>query len=334
MFAGIRQKTSYAIRDAGVLAGIEPRFFKRARGARIVVYHGICRKDPTRFNNIFLTLKTFEAHLQFYKKYFNVISLDDYYAQRFCNDRFNICISFDDGYATNHKYVLPLLQQYEMPASFSVTAIRDAGYDILWNDFLGIIHKYGPEKLSYRDELFRKERFYRHFKRYISVSGNNSLMEQLRSGGFQIKSAMMESLTHCVSFRENDAEEDYWLQMTGTQIRELSASKWATVCCHGYYHNDLAKISLAEAENEMTNAKRYLEEVTSKEINVLAFPYGMYSSAVIASAKKTGFTKLLAVDFHFQEDRSDPAMRERLLVNPFVSLSNQMFAIVNGINTF
>jgi len=54
----------------------------------------ICRNDPTRFNSISCGLKTFEQHLLFYKKYFNIVSLDDYYNQRFSNDRFNVCISF------------------------------------------------------------------------------------------------------------------------------------------------------------------------------------------------------------------------------------------------
>jgi peptidoglycan/xylan/chitin deacetylase (PgdA/CDA1 family) len=50
--------------------------------------------------------------------------------------------------------VLPLLNQYKLPATFFVTSIRDTGYDILWNDFLGIVSKYDPSKLLYKNELF------------------------------------------------------------------------------------------------------------------------------------------------------------------------------------
>ena len=330
ILAAYRQKISYVQKDIGSLLGMNTRFFKEARGTRIVLYHGICLEDHTRFNNIFLRLKTFEAHLQFYKEYFHIISLEDYYQQHFSKDRFNICITFDDGYANNYNYVLPLLEQYQVPATFFITAIRDAGYDILWNDFLNITGKYGPEKLTYRKELFRKRRF----NRYVSVTSQTSLVEILRSGGFNPKAEMMELLQPLVPFRGNKAEEDYWLQMTEMQIGKLSASEWVTIGCHGYYHNDLARIGIDEAENEILQSKQYLERVTGKEIKALAFPYGTYSRAVVSAAKKKNFTRLLALDFHFREDHADQAMRERFTVNPFISINNQMIAIIKGTYAF
>ncbi|HZE85636.1 MAG TPA: polysaccharide deacetylase family protein, partial [Puia sp.] len=223
-----RQKLSYALEDLGALAGRRIRLFKEARGARIVVYHGICREDPTRYNNIFLRQETFEAHLRFYKRYFHVISLDDYYHERFSSDRYNICISFDDGYANNHKYVLPLLEQYRLPAAFFVTGIRDAGYDILWNDFLGLISKYGPRKLNFNKEAFVKRRS----SGYFSAAGGQSLKELIRSEGFHAKEVMMESLYPLAPFRNMIPEQDYWLAMNGEQIRELSASPWVTIGAH------------------------------------------------------------------------------------------------------
>ncbi|HZX59393.1 MAG TPA: polysaccharide deacetylase family protein [Mucilaginibacter sp.] len=319
------RESKYLRRDIAHLSGFDEKFYRNARGSRILIYHGICLADHTRFNPIFLKLKTFEQHLQFCQKYFNVVSLDDYYLGNFSDEKFNVCMTFDDGYANNHKYVLSLLKKYQLPATFFVTAIRDAGHDILWNDFLGIIGKYGPKEISYKGELFWKGLF----NRYISQKSGKNLADILRSGGFDVKAEMMELLYPLVPFREskpNDA--DYWLQMTTEQIRELSASSLVTIGSHGYYHNDLARIPVQDAASEMRHSKQFLENIVDKPVSSFAFPYGTYTRRTVDEAKNAGYNQLLAMDFQFAEDQQDLTMRERFTVNPFISPANQMHATI------
>lgn len=330
MFRGIKQKIGYIMKDAGAMAGMNRAFFRNARGARIVVYHGVCQKDHTRFNNIFLRLKTFEEHLQYYKKYFHVVTLDEYYKRKFRDDRFNICISFDDGYENNYNYVLPLLEKYELPAVFFVTAIREAGYDILWNDFMGMLQRLGPRRLVYQDEVFHKGKL-RH---YFSGQNGERLVERLRNMGFAEKAALMETLYPMVRFREGTVAEEYWRQMTAEQIRALSQSQWVTIGSHGFYHNDLGRIPISHVEEEMVASKHCLEEWTGKPVRSIAFPYGTYSPSAVTAALRAGYDQILALDYHFPEDHANPAMRERFIVNPFVSTDNQMLATIKKTYAF
>jgi peptidoglycan/xylan/chitin deacetylase (PgdA/CDA1 family) len=328
MIAKIRSKlyreAKYLSRDIGYSLGFYEHFLKNARGSRILIYHGICMHDHTRFNPIFLTQKTFEEHLVLYKKYCNVVSLDDYYQQNFSKNKFNICITFDDGFANNYKYALPLLEKYQLPATFFITGIGDAGYDILWNDFLGIVSKYGPETITYKGEQYYKGKY----DKYISTANGISLVEQLRSAGFGAKAEMMDLLYPLVPFKNNIIEKDYWLQMTTNEIRKLAASPWVNIGAHGYYHNDLARISAAELTWELNASKSFLEKLIQKPVNSLAFPYGTYNKSVIDIAKATGYTQLLAMDFQSAEDQHDHTMRERFTVNPFISPVNQMHATI------
>jgi peptidoglycan/xylan/chitin deacetylase (PgdA/CDA1 family) len=321
-----RRKADYLRRDICALLGLTAHSFKTARGARIVVYHGICRQQPLRFNNIFLTRDAFEEHLRFYNQYFNLVSLEDYYQQRFDKNRLNICIHFDDGHATNYTEVLPLLHQYNAPAAFFITAIREAGYDILWNDFLGMLTKYGPKQLSFRGQTFRKR--HGRFPQYLSLTDNISLRQILIVEGFDAKAELIDEMYPLAPFRDNPPDKDYWLQMTTAQIKELSASPWATIGAHGYYHNDLTKMTTAAAEQEMRASKQYLEKLTGKPVTAFAFPYGTYSSPLVAAAKRAAFTRILPLHFDAPESATDPALRERIIINPYVSLPNQMFNLI------
>lgn len=129
-------------------------------------------------------------------------------------------------------------------------------------------------------------------------------------------------------YREKPADEDYWLQITREQIRELAASPLTSIGAHGYYHNDLARISISDAADEMVRSKQYLEDITDKTVNSFAFPYGTYTRDVVQAAKDTGYKQLLAMDFHFDDDHTDVTMKERFTVNPFISAINQMHATI------
>src|SRR5687767_11500042 len=325
IFSGLRRRLQYWRRDLAWKLGMGHSFFKKAKGARILVYHGICAGNHLRFNSLFLKKETFDAHLQFYKKHFNIISLDDFYQQRFSDERFNICLTFDDGFANNYKYVLPLLERYGIPSAFFITGIRDAGYDILWNDFLTIGSKSGPGKIIFKNEEFVKNRL----GRYVTAINKKPLAIILRNSEFSVKAEFIQSFNSLFSFR-NSVDDDYWLQMTPEQIKKLSESKWVTVGSHGYYHNDLEKIEWSEANEEIKKSKLYLEQLTGKNVKALAFPYGSYSRNLIETAKKTGYSQLLATSFHFEEDKTDATLKERITINPFISVYNQMHAIITG----
>lgn len=322
----IQAKLRYAGNDLRGLLGMNENFFRQARGHRMLIYHGICREDPTRFNSLFITQKTFERHLQFYKKYFHVVSMEEYYQGRFHHDRFNVCLTFDDGFANNYTYALPLLEKYQAPGTFFITGIRDTGQDILWNDVLSIVQKYGPQECMFRGDAFYKDRHLR----YLSKKTGQSLREILLATGFEEKASMIREFESMAPFKKNETLRDYWLQMTEQEIRDLSRSPMATIGCHGYYHNNLAALNGEALRQELVKSKNFLENITGRTIRSIAFPYGLYSRETIDESRKAGFDQLLVADYLFKEDRTDTALRDRFTINPYISVNNQMIFIING----
>ena len=320
-----KREIIYASRHGKDLINLNKNFFKRARGSRIIVYHGICLKDHTKFNGIFLRRDTFEQHIRFYKEYFHIVSLDDFYKKNLNENKFNICITFDDGYYNNFKYVLPLMEKHKIPICFFITTIRDAGYDILWNDLLGIATKYGPDKIRFNNQEFLKLR-----NQYTYIKTKERLPDILRRSNFTAKEEMMKTFSELIPFPNKKEDEDFSRLMKIEDIKQLSSSLNATIGSHGYYHNDLSEIPIDDCKKELVDSKLFLETICGKKIDSLAFPYGHYTREVVDAAKSTGYDKLLALDFHFEGDKNDPSMRERMIMNPYVSITNQMYAIVKG----
>ncbi|MEO5997838.1 MAG: polysaccharide deacetylase family protein [Chitinophagaceae bacterium] len=319
---GALRKTRYLWGDFHHLTNDNKAFYQKARGSRIMVYHGICSEEPLKFNTLFITKKKFEEHLKVYREYFNPISLDEYFAGHFSSTKFNVCLTFDDGFVNNYDYALPLLEQYQIPATFFITAIRARGKDILWNDFLSIAGRYGPKQFTFRQEVYYKNKY----NKYVLPSGV-SLAEKLRSGHFEEKEQLMESMEPLVPFRSLGQYQEYWLQMNEAQIAELSASPYATVGAHGYYHNDLSRVNPDSALKEMVESKKYLEVITNKKIEAIAFPYGAYNEDVLKAATAAGYTQLLGTELN---SVTDATLRERFTINPFISTANQVRATINN----
>jgi peptidoglycan/xylan/chitin deacetylase (PgdA/CDA1 family) len=318
----LRQRITGAWRNGAWQLGFNRQVFEKATGTRVLVYHGICFSDHLRYNTLFLTIKAFESQLRLYKKYFQVVTLDDLYNGNFDDRRFTISITFDDGFSNNYRFVLPLLEAYEIPATFFITGIREAGYDVLWNDVLAMANRHGPADFVFRDELFARD----PSMKYRSTSTGRLLAEELREQNFDAKAEMIDLLG---SYRYH-ANRSYWQQMTTEEIRALAQSKWAAIGSHGYYHNDLAKLPTGEAALEMHRSKTFLESITGRPVKAMAYPYGSYTNELNKAAVECGYSWLLATGFAHQDDKTGKHLKDRLTTNPFVSTFNQLYASIIG----
>lgn len=313
-------------RDIAFRMGLYHSFFKNARGNRILIYHGICEKEPHKFNSLFVTRKRFERHLRFYKKYFNVLSLDDFCAGKADPSRFNLCISFDDGFANNFHHALPLLEKYQLPATFFVTAIRKEGYNILWNDFLSIASVYGPPRLEIGGEIFYKGKH----QTYFSTTDNRTLSNTLRDCSFARKNEMMRALEPYVSAGTMQLVSGYWLQMTTDQLRQCAASRYITIGSHGYYHNDLGRIDSDSVLHELRQSKSFLENVTGKAVTQVAYPYGSHNSQTLKASADAGYSHFFITETVDASSKTNNSVYERMGINPYISTRNQLYAIVSG----
>ena len=77
----------------------------------IVMYHGIDQHGQARYNQRFFSRHSFEQHLISFRKHFNILNAEALANGHLSVDKPNLVLTFDDGYANNYKYALPLLDR-------------------------------------------------------------------------------------------------------------------------------------------------------------------------------------------------------------------------------
>lgn len=267
----------------------------------IVMYHGVDKHQDIKYNQRFYSRTSFEKHLVAFKKHFNTITYTDLINNNFSTKRPNIMLTFDDGYANNHNYALPLLDKYGVHAFFFVTGLNTVEKKILWADAVDIVSHHGKDgskvTLGGYDFLLQNGTFVNKdngpdLPAYIRASKNS---------GYTEKDSLLAQLLSIYDFTKKRELDDYWQLMTDEQIHKCAQSKNITIGSHGFYHNNLGSLSNADSVAEVQLSKKYLEDVTQKPVTTIGFPDGSYTEQLNDSLLKEGITHQFVVDYRYND---------------------------------
>lgn len=100
------------------------------------------------------------------------------------------------------------------------------------------------------------------------------------------------------------------------QIKEIAESNLVEIGSHTVYHQRLGELSEADQFKELKNSKIFLENLLSKEITVICYPYGSYTEKTKELAKELGY--LYGLDFNARTINSeiDPWAINRIGLSP------------------
>ncbi|MAX80061.1 MAG: hypothetical protein CL843_07790 [Crocinitomicaceae bacterium] len=317
-----QKKIEWAFRDLGYAIGTR-KLPNANAGRQIMLYHGVTKNAKLDINARFISTAQFEQQISYMQSNFHVVSLDEYFKGATHPSKLTIAITFDDGYLNNLIEALPILEKYEVPATFFVTTIREAGYDVLWADVLDLYGYTGGAELTFNGECYIR-------KNNDFWSGNNKLKNVLKATGWEEKQQFVDEILASNAFLNDPHYFPYFKLMDEQELQKLSASPYATLGSHGLYHNCLDHVSISACQKELEVSKNYLENITQKEVTSLAYPDGSYTREIVDLAEKTGYTMQLSVEQLFAEDTSDFRIENRFGVNPYIRFNNQMECIING----
>lgn len=90
------------------------------------------------------------------------------------------------------------------------------------------------------------------------------------------------------------------------ELREMQASGIIALEPHTLSHPKLAKLSRADAEREMRESRRVLQEILGTTPTLFAYPYGNFSDETVELVREVGFTGAVTVEEGTVGPATDP----------------------------
>jgi peptidoglycan/xylan/chitin deacetylase (PgdA/CDA1 family) len=291
-----------------------------------VFYHGISRTNGLTYSPINMTGEMFEKQLIYFKKNFDVITLKAGFELKKSGikpKRKTITVSFDDGYKNNLEVALPLLEKHQIPATFFICSVvtQSDGPDYLWTDLLNCLKYFFPGETIELDGNI--------FEAYHSKALGISLGDYIKSiPSMQRRDETLDILNkkYKLSEKLKEIPAEYWKLMSNEDIKKFSRSKFVEIGSHSHLHYNLGVIPPNEAKGELEKSKLLLENSIQKEINMIAYPDGSYTSEVKNISEKLGYKYQMAVDYRCAEDPADPRILGRYGVSTTTTYES---AIIN-----
>ena len=95
-------------------------------------------------------------------------------------------------------------------------------------------------------------------------------------------------------FIENNCNNLY---LNRSQLLELASYKNVTIGAHGFSHKHLGLLNRDSAIREISDSKKWLEDIISKEVIHFSYPFGSYSDETVSLLKKYLYQTACTVNF-------------------------------------
>lgn len=316
----------------GIWNRIKARMQKKAI---ILMYHQVCEKksDPWQ---LAVSPENFQYQLNYLKNYFDVVSVDELVetvkAGRLTRNL--VAITFDDGFVDNYTNAAPLLEWFELPATFYLTSAAIRAPRLFWWDELQsiVLHteslparlrvRIGPADFEFefkRDQVLRPSLLQEVGRWTYGAPVKNErvelyfkLWERIQPLQHLDQYSVMRALRTWAKLDTIPLGTD--APMRDFHVKKLGANKLFTMGGHTVNHAMLsAQTELVQAY-EIKDCKIDIEEITGKRVNGFAYPYGKYNALTKELLQKNGFNYGLTTEEGTVTVQSDVYQLPRLQV--------------------
>ena len=196
--------------------------------------------------------------------------------------------TLDDGYRNNLVHAYPIFEKHEAPFTiFAAKGLTERTHTIWWETLTLLLRRtdrlhfdFGRgEEVLETDTPAEQYAAFARFAAFLHMSDEEKAVRSL------------DVLARRYDIAPGELVED--LVMSEAELNLIEASPLASLGAHTISHRALARLSEAEAREEMLRSAEHVKVITGKTPATIAFPYGTREAATLreaAIAAELGFT--------------------------------------------
>jgi peptidoglycan/xylan/chitin deacetylase (PgdA/CDA1 family) len=285
-------------------------YFDYYTQALVLMYH---RVENTKIDpwGLSVSPENFESQLMILKETGLVRHINDLGENIYSNKTIKpaIIITFDDGYIDNYTNAMPLLEKYELPATFFISTLNiDKQKGFWWDELMDIIlssqelpsrikFEWGQGRIDFElageesltDEINHKHELWDGSMPPPTLRAElyMELWELISTLKFVEQQIVMDELRRFLGKEPGFNHKNY--SMSQDQLIELGSSNLFTLGGHTTTHPILTAHFREYQREEIKKNKEFLESLTKKKVETFSFPHGKFNDETIAELKDLGF---------------------------------------------
>ncbi len=307
----------------GLLGRCSPSALAARHPLLILCYHRVLEPLALReapFPGICIEASTFERQVAYLARHFDLLTLSEAAARLpISSDRNRplAVLTFDDGYADNHRVAFPVLRRLGVPATVFLVADYVDMARPLWFDALAMAVIRAEEErrmdgllkvLSHRESTQALKRPGPLRRRiHAAVTALKGVPEPERA---EVVKAVLD---HAGGLEQRDVERVRLLQWREVQEMAGAGIEFGS---HTATHPILTGLRPDRLDQEVSGSKQTLEANLGRPVTAFCYPNGDHDEAVVEAVKRAGYT--CAVTTREAPNRPDtsPWLLNRAYVGP------------------
>jgi len=266
----VKQRVANAAQNLCLNLNLSPLLAKRANVARVLMFHGIGDKEHSS--------ELLERKIQYLRKHFSIVSLEHMLAKMKAGIELNneVVLTFDDGLKNNAVHAYPILEKYNVPATFYVCpGLIDSG-SWLWNH-------------EARERLRSLPATQRH--KLASDWGCNNdredMINWLKDLNEKRRTEALDTIVETTStFSPTAEQKNAYDMMSWDDLKSLD-EKLITIGSHTANHAITKDLNEEALRLEIVKPQELLEDKLDRPVKHYCYPNGYFDSATMDIVKST-----------------------------------------------